>query len=206
MKTLVWAACSALFLSSCMGSAQNALAGGSGNPAPNGPEAAASVRESSGSYVIGPADLLTVSVWKETALSGNALVRPDGMISVPLVGDIRASGLTPLQLSDQIADKLKKFVQTPIVSVVVVEIRSKTVNMLGEVAKKGPVNLTSGMTLLDAIGAAGGLTEFANSKKIYILRTENGTRTRIPTHYKQALKGVPGMNPALQPGDTIVVP
>ncbi len=156
-------------------------------PAPAAPNTA--VGTASSSYVIGPSDVLTVTVWKEPTLSGNILVRPDGMITVPLVGDVQASGLTPLQLADQIAEKLKKYVQTPNVSVVVGEIHSKVIYLLGEVAKKGPVEMTSGMTLLDAIAAAGGLTDYANAKKIYILRDHAGKHERIPVHYKEALKG-----------------
>jgi polysaccharide export outer membrane protein len=159
-----------------------------------------------GSYVIGPSDVLTVTVWKEPTLSGNILVRPDGMITVPLIGDVQASGLTPLQLADQITDKLKKFVQSPNVSVVVGEIHSKVVYLLGEVGKKGPVEMTSGMTLLDAIAAAGGLTDYANAKKIYILRNEAGKHETIPVRYKEALKGNSQFNLILEPGDTIVVP
>jgi polysaccharide biosynthesis/export protein len=160
----------------------------------------------SGSYVIGASDVLTVTVWKEPTLTGSILVRPDGMISMPLLGDVQASGLTPLQLADQIAKKLKKYVQDPNVSVVIGAIHSKIVYLLGEVAKKGPVEMTPDMTLLEAISSAGGLTDFANTKKIYILRDESGTHQKIPVHYKEALKGNSALNLALKPGDTIVVP
>lgn len=157
-------------------------------------------------YVIGPSDTLTVTVWKEPTLSGNILVRPDGMITLPLLGDVQASGMTPLQLADQIAAKLKKYVQAPNVSVVVEAIHSKVVYLLGEVGKKGPVDMTSGMTLLDAIACAGGLTDYANTKKIYILRDQAGKHETIPVHYKEALKGNSQFNLVLEPGDTIVVP
>jgi polysaccharide export outer membrane protein len=128
------------------------------------------------------------------------------MISIPLLGDIQATGLTPLQLGNQIAIKLKKFVQDPNVSVDISQIHSKVVYLLGEVAKKGPVEMTSGMTLLEAIASAGGLTDFANMKKIYILRNEGGTHQTIAVHYKEALKGNAELNLVLKPGDTIVVP
>ena len=160
----------------------------------------------SDSYFIGPSDVLIVTVWKEPTLSGNILVRPDGMITLPLLGDVQASGKTPLQLTDQIAAKLKKYVQAPNVSVVVSEIHSKVVYLLGEVGKKGPVEMTSGMTLLDAIASAGGLTDYANAKKIYILRKDAGKHERIPVRYKEALKGNSNFNLTLEPGDTIVVP
>jgi len=157
-------------------------------------------------YVIGASDVIAISVWKEPTLSGSLLVRPDGMISLPLLGDVQASGLTPLQLADQIAAKLKKFVQDPNVSVVVSQIHSKVVYLMGEVGKKGPIEMTPGMTLLEAIGSAGGITEFANAKKIYILRDEAGKHEKIPVHYKEALKGDSALDLVLKPGDTIIVP
>ena len=114
--------------------------------------------------------------------------------------------MTPLQLADQITAKLKKFIQDPNVSVVVGEVHSKVIYLLGEVGKKGPVEMTSGMTLLDAIAAAGGLTDYANAKKMYILRDEAGKHEKILVHYKEALKGDSQFNLILEPGDTIVVP
>jgi polysaccharide export outer membrane protein len=176
-----------------------------GEPAPAA-MAAPAVGAAAESYVIGASDTLTVTVWKEATLSGNLLVRPDGMISMPLLGDVQASGMTPLQLTDSIEAKLKKFVQDPKVSVVLTQIHSKIIYLLGEVGKKGPVEMTPGMTLLEAISSAGGLTDFANSKKIYILRNEAGSHQKIPVRYKEALKGDTTLNLPLKPGDTIVVP
>lgn len=170
------------------------------------PAQAAVAVTASDSYVIGPSDVLTITVWKEPTLSGNILVRPDGMISLALLGDVQASGLTPLQLAEQISAKLKKYIQEPNVSVVISQIHSKVVYLLGEVVKRGPVEMTPGMTLLEAIASAGGLTDFANSRKVYILRTEAGTQQKIPANYKEALKGNPVLNVVLKPGDTIVVP
>jgi polysaccharide export outer membrane protein len=179
-------------------------------PAANTPAAVTAPAPAAGaaaeSYVIGASDEINVNVWKEPTLSGSLLVRPDGMISVPLLGDVQASGLTPLQLADQIQTKLKKFVQNPNVSVVVTQIHSKVVYLLGEVGKKGPIEMTPGMTLLEAIGSAGGLTDFANAKKIYILRDEAGKHEKIPVQYKAALKGDSTLNLVLKAGDTIVVP
>jgi polysaccharide export outer membrane protein len=160
----------------------------------------------SDSYVIGASDVLNITVWKEPTLSGTILVRPDGMISLALLGDVQASGLTPLQLAEQISAKLKKYIQDPNVSVVISQIHSKVVYMLGEVVKRGPVEMTSGMTVLQAIASAGGLTDFANKKKIYILRNDSGTQQRIPVNYKEALKGDNGSDLVLKPGDTIVIP
>jgi polysaccharide export outer membrane protein len=179
-------------------------------PAPTAPEQGApgsAPGVDANTYVIGPEDVLSVSVWKEPTLSVNPLVRPDGMISLPLLGDVQASGLTPLKLADEIAEKLKKFVQNPTVFVIVNAINSKKIYFLGEGAgKSGPIPMTPGMTLLEAISSAGGLSQFANAKKIYILRDEDGKHTRIPVHYKEALKGNSQFNLILEPGDTIVVP
>ena len=189
-----------------------------GSPAVNAHESPASSSTSSDrllpsapsispdTYLIGASDSLNVTVWKETALSGEVLVRPDGMISMPLLGDVHAAGLTPLQLATEVETKLKKFIQSPNVTVEIRQIHSKVIYMLGEVGKKGPIDLTPGMTLLQAISSAGGLTDYANSKKIYILRTSSGKQEKIPVHYKEALKGDSALNLALQPGDTIVVP
>jgi len=160
----------------------------------------------SDNYVIGTSDVLVVTVFKEPNLSGSLLVRPDGMITMPLLGDIKASGKTPLQLADEITVKLKKYVQDPNVSVVLSQINSKKVYLMGEIGKTGPIDMTPGMTLLQAIATGGGLTQYANSKKIYILRTVDGKQLKIPVQYKQALKGDGSLNLSLNPGDTIVVP
>jgi polysaccharide export outer membrane protein len=188
----------ALFLGGVFGHGQHMKA----HAQPVDPAAA----PASNDYVIGASDMLIVTVWKEPTLSGTILVRPDGMISLALLGDVQASGLTPLDLSSQIAAKLKKYIQDPNVSVVISQIHSKVVYLLGEVVKKGPVDMTPGMTLLQAISSAGGLTDFANAKKIYILRGSTGAQLNIPAHYKDALKGKSGFNIVLKPGDTIVVP
>jgi polysaccharide export outer membrane protein len=150
--------------------------------------------------------MITVTVFKEPTLSGSLLVRPDGMISVPLLGDVKAAGKTPLQLADEIAEALKKYVQDPNVTIVLSQSNSKIIYMMGEVGKTGPIGMTPGMTLLQAIATAGGMTEFANAKKIYILRTENGRQQKISVHYKQALRGDAALNLTLNSGDTIVVP
>jgi polysaccharide export outer membrane protein len=145
-------------------------------------------------------------VFKEPTLSNSLLVRPDGMISLPLLGDIKAAGKTPLQLADEVTAKLKKYIQDPNVTVTVQGINSKKVYLIGEVGRAGPLEMTPGMTLLQAIATAGGLTQYANAKKIYILRSEGGKQQKIPVQYKQALKGDSSLNLSLSPGDTIVVP
>jgi polysaccharide biosynthesis/export protein len=197
----------AFFVSGLYGQSQQDQSGGkNAQTAPVAVAPPAAAGSEADGYVIGATDVLTITVWKEEKLSGTILVRPDGMISMALIGDVQASGLTPEQLANQISAKLKKFIQEPSVSVVITQIHSKVVYMLGEVVRRGPVEMTPGMTLLTAIASAGGLTDFANSKKIYILRNEPGSQQRIPVHYKEALKGDRLFNLALKPGDTIVVP
>jgi polysaccharide export outer membrane protein len=156
-------------------------------------------------YIIGPDDSLQVSVWKEPTLSGTVPVRPDGMISLVLVGDLPAAGLTPMALSANIAQRLKKYVQDPVVTVVVLGVYSQRIFLVGEVQHVGPLMLTPGMTVLQAIVSGGGLTPFASSKRIYIMRTVAGKQEKMPFNYKQALKGE-NQGVALLPGDTIVVP
>ncbi len=174
-----------------------------------GPKAAGQPANAAGmsdSYIIGSSDMLSVTVWKQPTLSGALLVRPDGKISMPLLGDVEASGLKPMVLAAQITEKLKKFIKDPQVSVVVTSIHNDYVYLLGEVGKKGPVVMTPNMTLLEALSSASGLTDFANKKKIYVLRTVDGKQKRIPVNYKKALKGDESYNISLSPGDTIVVP
>jgi polysaccharide export outer membrane protein len=128
------------------------------------------------------------------------------MISMPLLGDVKAAGKTTTQLADEITVMLKKYIQDPNVTVVLGQVNSKRIYLLGEVSKPGPVEMTPGMTFLQAIATAGGLTQFANSKKIYILRIDGGKERKIPMQYKRALKGDISLNLDLNPGDTIVVP
>ncbi len=156
-------------------------------------------------YVIGPEDSLEITVWKEPTLSGSVPVRPDGMISLALVGDLPAAGLTPMALSADISQRLRKYIQDPIVNVVVLGVNSQRVFLVGEVGKVGPLMLTPGMTVLQAIVTAGGLSQFANSKHIYILRKVGGREQKLLFNYKQALKGE-NQGVSLLPGDTIVVP
>jgi polysaccharide export outer membrane protein len=156
-------------------------------------------------YVIGYSDALAISVWREPTLSTSTVVRPDGMISIPLGGEIQAKGLTPTQLAEVITTKLKKYVQDPYVAVIVTGIHSKLIYFIGNVAHVGPMEMTPNMTLLEAISSAGGPSEMANKKKIYILRDEGGKRVRIPLNYKDAIAGR-AIDPLLKPGDTIVIP
>jgi polysaccharide export outer membrane protein len=157
-------------------------------------------------YVIGPEDVLQITVWKEPTISGAVPVRPDGNISLVLAGDMPAAGRTPMQLAAEITSRLKKYVQDPNVSVVVTGVNSHRIYLVGEVGHVGPIPLTAGMSPLQAIAAAGGLGPFANSKRIYILRGEQGKQQKIPFDYKGAMKGDSKQNIVLLPGDTIVVP
>lgn len=157
-------------------------------------------------YRIGPNDQLEVTVWKEQNLSGTFPVRPDGMISLVLLGDVQAAGKTPMALSEEITDKLKKYIQDPLVTVTVMAVNSKKIYVMGEVNRVGPEEMTADMTPLQAISAAGGITPYANAKKCYILRGEPGKQTKIPFDYKKALKGEGVGDLKLVAGDTVVVP
>lgn len=162
----------------------------------------------SDSYVIGAEDVLTINVWKEQEMSRQVPVRPDGMISLPLLGDVKASGLTPLQLQDQLTTDMKKYISDPQVTVIVNQVNSLNFNVVGEVLKPGYYPLTRRMTILDAIAISGGFRDFAKVKKIYVLRTEaDGKQVRIPFNYKNVIRGKNAQqNIELQPRDTLVVP
>ena len=157
-------------------------------------------------YVIASSDVLTITVWNQPAVSGERLVRPDGKISIPLLGDIQTAGLKPMELADLVSGMLKKFMIDPKVSVTVSQVHRNYVYLLGEVGKRGPVDMAPGMTFLEAISTAGGLTDFAKKSKIYILRNADKGQQRLLVNYKKALKGEAEFNIALAPGDTIVVP
>jgi polysaccharide export outer membrane protein len=160
----------------------------------------------SANYVIGAADNIQVTVWKEPNLSGPLTVRPDGKITLPLVGDVQADGLTPMKLAEDLSVRLKKYITDPLVTVTLVAVNSKRVFLLGEIGRVGPLALSPNMTILQAIATSGGLTPYANSKKIYILRGEVGSQKKIFFDYKKALKTGNEQGIVLQPGDTIVVP
>src|SRR5208282_529520 len=157
-------------------------------------------------YVIGPEDVLHIAVWKEADLSATLPVRPDGKISLPLLNDVQASGLTPEQLKDSVTEKLKKYIADPRVTVVVAAINSKRIYLTGEVLHTGAVSMLPNMTVMQALSSAG-LNQFANTKRIYVLRTENGKQQKLPVNYRKLVKGEEiEQNYALRPGDTIVVP
>lgn len=159
-------------------------------------------------YVIGPEDVLAINVWKEPDISRNVPVRPDGKISLPLVGELQASGLTASKLQDVIAQKLKDYISNPQVNVIVQEVKSRSFNIVGKVSKPGSYELAKPMAVLDAIALAGGFQDFAKVNKIYVLRRmPDGSQQMLPFNYKLVIKGKRlDENVALQSGDTIVVP
>lgn len=158
-------------------------------------------------YRIGPTDVLHVSVWKNEELSRTVPVRPDGMISLPLVNDVKAAGLTPMQLRDVVTQKLSEYMPRPQVSVVVQEINSMAVSVLGQVKNAGRYDFKSHSTVLDYLANAGGVTEFAGRSRIVILRPNGKTVQRIPFNYNRAVSfNGHNENILVQPGDIIVVP
>jgi polysaccharide export outer membrane protein len=156
-------------------------------------------------YKIGPQDVLRVDVWKETEISRSVPVRPDGKISLPLLNDVQAAGLTAMELANNISEGLKKFINNPQVTVTVAEINSRRVYVTGEVNKPGAYALLPNMTALQALTSGGGFTQFANPKKCYVLRNEGGKQVKHPFNYKAVVDGKQDDIPLL-PGDTIVVP
>jgi polysaccharide export outer membrane protein len=160
------------------------------------------------SYIIGTDDMLSINVWKEPEMSRAVPVRPDGMISLPLLGEIKARGLTPVQLEEQIDDSLKKIMSDPQVTVIVTQVNSLTFNVMGQVNRPGYLPITRPLTVLDAIALCGGFRDFAKQKKIYVLRTgPDGKQQRLKFNYKEVIKGQNmAQNIQLQPHDTLVVP
>lgn len=158
-------------------------------------------------YKIGPQDVLRIDVWKEPDISRTIPVRPDGKISLPLLNDVQAAGITAMQLAESLRVSLSKYLNSPQVTVTVTEINSRRVYITGEVARAGALPLLPNMTVLQALSSAGGFTQFAKLKNIYVLRTEDGKQVKHPFNYKEVVKGnLPEQNILLQPGDTIVVP
>lgn len=159
------------------------------------------------SYKIGPQDVLRIDVWKEPEISRAVPVRPDGKITLPLLNDVQASGLTPQQLAAKISEGLKKFITSPQVTVGVTEINSRRIFVTGEVTRPGAFPLLPNMTILQALSSSGGFTQFARLKNIYVLRMEDGKQVKYPFNYKDAISGKhPEQNIMLEGGDVIVVP
>jgi polysaccharide biosynthesis/export protein len=190
--------------------AQDAGASHAAAPAPQtaSDSAASGTKPHDDSFVIGNDDVLAVNVWKEPDISRSIPVRSDGKISLPLVGEVQASGRTPLKLEQEIAARLKNYIGEPEVTVIVQQINSQKFNILGQVNKPGSYAIASAATVLDAIAVAGGFRDFAKQKSIYVLRqSADGSQTRLRFNYKEVVKGQnPAQNIQLQPRDTIVVP
>lgn len=158
-------------------------------------------------YRIGPQDVLKIDVWREDQLTRTVPVRPDGKITLPLLNDVQAVGLTPIQLAGVISDGLKKYINSPQVTVSVTEINSRRVYVTGEVTRPGAFALLPDMTVLQALTSAGGFTQFARIKSIYVLRMEGGQQVKHAFNYKDVINGKKAEdNIQLQAGDTIVVP
>jgi polysaccharide export outer membrane protein len=158
-------------------------------------------------YVIGPHDVLSVLFWRDKDMTTDVVVRPDGNITLPLLNDVRAAGLTPDQLRERIATEAQRYMEDPSPTVVVKEINSRKVFITGQVEKPGPYPLSASMTVIQLIALAGGLKEFADGKNILVMRTDNGTQTAYSFDYQQLLKRKNlRQNIELKPGDTVVVP
>jgi polysaccharide biosynthesis/export protein len=159
------------------------------------------------SFVIGNDDVLAINVWKEPDISRSIPVRSDGKISLPLVGEVQAAGLTPLKLEKDIAEKLKSFISEPEVTVMVQQVNSQKFNILGQVNKPGSYVIANSPTVLDALALAGGFRDFAKKKSIYVLRHGASGEVRLAFNYKEVSQGKHmEQNVKLQPGDTIIVP
>jgi len=158
-------------------------------------------------YQIGPEDVLDVAVWNNPAISRTTPVRPDGMISLPLLNDVQAAGLTPMQLRDDIAKKLTEYLPNPEVSVIVREVNHFKVSVLGEVKKPGRYDFKGQASVLDAIALAGGLSDFAARSKILVLRNEGNGTKRIPVNYNKIVSSSAEQDDVqLKPGDIVLVP
>jgi polysaccharide export outer membrane protein len=202
MKALLWIGLGA-WLAAGNVAAQDAAKSGSKPVTPASQSAVAA----DANYKIGPQDVLRIDVWKETEISRSVPVRPDGKISLPLLNDVQAAGLTAMELANNISEGLKKFITNPQVTVGVTDINSRRVYVTGEVTRPGAYPLLPNMTVLQALTSASGFTQFARTKKIYVLRNEGGKQVKYPFNYNEVVKGkMSEDNIALQPGDTIVVP
>ena len=158
-------------------------------------------------YVIGTDDVLSIVYWKDKDMSADAKVRPDGRIALPLINEVQAAGLTPQQLHTRLTEESKKYMEDANITVVVREINSRKAFITGEVHKPGPYPLTQATTVMQLISMAGGLREYADAKKIMIMRSENGRQVSLPFNYKDVAAGKKlTQNIELKPGDTVVVP
>jgi polysaccharide biosynthesis/export protein len=190
-----------LVVASMSGAAQQvvATANGSAGGTPT-PEAS--------SYIVGAADVLRINIWKQPDISqSGVVVRPDGMISVPLVGELKVSGMTPVQIEAALVAELKQYVNEPRVTVTVAEIGSKMVYVTGEVQHPGSYPLVGPLDVLQVIAKAGGVTPYSHRRSVFVLREINGKKQKLPVNYNRIFHGKnPEQNIDLRPGDTVVVP
>ena len=177
-------------------------------PVRDGVAPAASPKTAGDEYLIGAGDVVQVSVWGEQSASvPSAVVRPDGKISVPLLKEVAIAGLTPTQAEKTITEQLDQYIKGANVTVVVSQINSKKIYLLGAVKKEGTISYTYRMTVMQALSEAGGLTDYAKRRKIYVIRSEDKKKDRLPFDYNAVVKGERmELNITLEPGDTIVVP
>lgn len=169
-------------------------------------DAVADVQSSTSQFTLGAADVIRVSVWKNTELSQTLTVGPDGFVSLPLIGDVHVSGLTSRELGKLLIQRFNTFIVDPQVTVSVVELHSRQVYVLGQVGKPGGYSLVAPLTVLQLISEAGGLGTYANRKRIFLLRTVDSVNTRLAFNYDDVIHGKSKQNIELQPGDTVVVP
>lgn len=171
------------------------------------PVSQASIPPDSDKYLIGPEDVLQIQIWREDALSQQVLVRSDGKISLPLIDEVQAAGLTPLKLKEVLILKFKEFVDDPQITVMVREARSFKIYLLGQVTRPGVITLSGETSLLQVISMAGGFTDWANQRKILLIRKEKGQESRITINFKKIISGEDmNANIILKPGDTVIVP
>ena len=195
-----------------MAQAQDAPKQVPANPPPQSSDVAAKASNPAAAvtdadYKIGPQDVVRIDVWKEPEITRTIPVRPDGKISLPLLNDVQAAGLTAIQLGNSIHDGLTKYLNSPQVTVTVTEINSRRVYITGEVNRPGTIPLLPDMTVLQALSSGGGFTQFAKLKGIYVLRNEGGKQVKLPFNYREVVKGKnQEQNILLLPGDVIVVP
>jgi len=176
-----------------------------GSASRNGDPASAPAVDPPAGFVIGPEDVLSIVFWRDKEMSTQVIVRPDGKISLPLLDEVQAAGLTPADLRAHLIQESKRFFGNPSVTVIVNEINSRKVFITGQVFKPGPYVISAPTTVLQLIAMAGGLKDFADSKNIMIVRPENGRTTSYEFNYKDLRKNL-RLNIELKPGDTVVVP
>jgi polysaccharide export outer membrane protein len=193
-----------LYCGTTLAASQNASAPGPASPAS---VMVPATEAPPADYLIGPEDVLTIVFWREKDLTGDVSVRPDGRISLPLINDIQAAGLTPEQLRVRITEAAGRYIETPTVTVVVKQINSRKVFITGQVAKQGVYPLTGPMTVVQLLTLAGGILEYADEKNISIVRAENGRAVSFRFNYDEVKKRKNlGQNIELKPGDQVIVP